>query len=315
MDKTFDVDRFITRIGSRLVEQFEEARRATSPSTVGAAMEQPVRRQLEQVLPRGIAVGSGFVIDSYGGTSSQTDVVLYERDICPVFSINDTPETTYYPCEGVIAVGQIKSILTKQHLEEEFRRIASVKQLCRYPVYEFMPNPTTGEPVIAERSYGSVHTPSIVHLGGRENIELRQILGFILAGTSQMQDNILMEKFRYFTGEISDRFSPNIAVILDGGLLSWGNITNRRFETIKPDKDKTYGVRETFDGPDQWERVWSARNASQLSYSSTTDSFRELVRLLHEIYRTGRTVDVRAFDQYFISQNNGSSYTHTLMPK
>ena len=57
-------------------------------------MEQPVRKQLEQILPRGLAVGSGFVIDSYGGTSRQTDVVLYEKDICSVFSINDTPETT-----------------------------------------------------------------------------------------------------------------------------------------------------------------------------------------------------------------------------
>ena len=53
-------------------------------------MESPVREQLEHLIPRGIAVGSGFVIDSYGATSSQTDLVLYERDICPVFSINDT---------------------------------------------------------------------------------------------------------------------------------------------------------------------------------------------------------------------------------
>ena len=58
-------------------------------------MESPVRKQLEHHLPTGIAVGSGFVIDSYGATSSQTDLILYERDICPVFSKNDTPGTTY----------------------------------------------------------------------------------------------------------------------------------------------------------------------------------------------------------------------------
>ena len=102
MDGTFDVDKHIARIGVRLVREFDEARAATSPTAVGDAMEFPVRKQLEQLLPRGIAVGSGFVIDSYGATSAQTDIVLYERDICPVFSINDTPGTTYYPCEGVI---------------------------------------------------------------------------------------------------------------------------------------------------------------------------------------------------------------------
>ena len=149
MDETFDVDAFITRIGTRLVEQFDDARRATSPSTVGAAMEQPVRQQLEQILPRGIGVGSGFVIDSSQGTSRQMDVVLYEKDICPVFSINGTPETTYYPCEGVIAAGEIKSSIGTKELKDCFRKIASVKRLRRHFVRFPIPNPDTGEPLRA----------------------------------------------------------------------------------------------------------------------------------------------------------------------
>ena len=75
MDNAFDVDKHIARIGARLVQEFDEARAATSPTAVGDAMESPVRKQLEHLLPRGIAVGSGFVIDSYGATSSQTDLV------------------------------------------------------------------------------------------------------------------------------------------------------------------------------------------------------------------------------------------------
>ena len=117
MDKTFDVDKFIAVIGTDLVNDFEKARAATSPSAVGDAMEFPVRALLEQILPRGISVGSGFVIDPNDVTSQQTDVVLYEKDICPVLSINNTPGTAHYPCEGVIAVGQVKSILTKPLLE------------------------------------------------------------------------------------------------------------------------------------------------------------------------------------------------------
>ena len=83
MKDMFDPDAFIQRIGCRLVEEFEIARNATSPSTVGAAMEQPVRKQLEQILPRGIGVGTGFVIDMYGETSRQNDIVLYGKNICP----------------------------------------------------------------------------------------------------------------------------------------------------------------------------------------------------------------------------------------
>ena len=39
------------------------------------------------------------------------DVVLYEKEQCPVFCINNSAETTYYPCEGVLAVGEVKSTI------------------------------------------------------------------------------------------------------------------------------------------------------------------------------------------------------------
>ena len=199
MDNAFDVDEHIARIGARLVREFDEARAATSPTAVGDAMESPVRKQLEQLLPRGIVVGSGFVIDSYGATSSQTDIVLYERDICPVFSINDTPGTTYYPCEGVIAVGQVKSTLTKTLLDDEFKKIASVKRLQRYPVHDFMPHPTTGAPIILKRSYGNIRNPSIIDVGEKKaSSASRQIFGFLVAGHSRMSTDTLRACLRSF---------------------------------------------------------------------------------------------------------------------
>ena len=75
------------------------------------------RLRMERDVLKRAAVGEGFVIDSYGGTSRQQDVVLYERDICPVFSINKTPQTTYYPCEGVIGIGEVKSSLDGDSLQ------------------------------------------------------------------------------------------------------------------------------------------------------------------------------------------------------
>ena len=131
MKPTFDPADFIRRIGRDLVRAFGDAREATTPELVGDAMEQPVRDRLEQILPRGIGVGSGCVIDTKGGTSRQMDVVIYERDLCPEFCINNSPETTYYPCEGVIAVGEVKSVIGKRELADAFRKIRSVKELHR----------------------------------------------------------------------------------------------------------------------------------------------------------------------------------------
>ena len=51
MKQGFDAGDFVKRVGERLVGQFSEARYATSPSTVGAAMEAPVRDQLGKILP------------------------------------------------------------------------------------------------------------------------------------------------------------------------------------------------------------------------------------------------------------------------
>ncbi len=131
MKSTFDPAEFVKRIGQDLVRAFENAREATTTELVGDAMEQPVRDRLVQILPRGIGVGSGCVIDTKGGTSRQIDVVLYERELCPVFCINNSPETTYYPAEGVLAVGEIKSTIGKRELADSFEKICSVKTLHR----------------------------------------------------------------------------------------------------------------------------------------------------------------------------------------
>ena len=47
MDKSFNPDAFIRRIGERLVDEFKAAKAGTTPSTVGSAAEQPVRILVE----------------------------------------------------------------------------------------------------------------------------------------------------------------------------------------------------------------------------------------------------------------------------
>ena len=224
MDENFDPDAFIRRVGQRLVTQFDDARAATSPSTVGTAMEKSARNQLEQLLPRGLAVGSGFVIDSYGGTSRQTDIVVYEKDICPVFSINDTPETTYYPCECVVAVGEVKSELNRGSLEDAFDKIASVKRLKRHVTTHTVPHPETGEQLASYRSYVNLDTGFLPDIS-KDPGDWGKIWGFVLAGKSRLADESLAKLFLELSREVGDGSSPNLGVVLTGQLLSWGTRT------------------------------------------------------------------------------------------
>ena len=300
MSRTFDPDAFIRRIGERLVDEFKDAKAGTTPSTVGSAAEQPVRDQLEQVLPRGLGVGEGFVIDSYGGTSRQQDVVVYERDICPVFSVNRTAQTTYYPCEGVIAVGEIKSRLDGDSLEDAFRKVASAKELRRYDVTDLMPHPTTGEPIPLKRNYLSLHRDSVVRLDdGPERKERAQIFGFVLAGESRLSRETLVGKFSELSAGLVASVVPNLLVTLDGHAVRWGKVAKGERKEVRKSAHGTYGVTVYKDGPEAWQDSWSVETATHAGGSGPPDPFRMLVRWMRQGAELGSTSDVRSFDRYF----------------
>ena len=312
MDTTFDPDAFIRRIGQRLVNEFDDARAATTPGTVGSAMEEPVRRQLQQILPRGIAVGSGFVIDSYGGTSRQADIILYEQDICPVFSINGTPETTYYPCECVSAVGEVKSALDRDSLQDAFKKIASVKGLRRHLVRHTVPDPRTGQGWPHYRSYGNLHDGAVVDVNEKP-AERGEVYGFVLAGDVRVQPESLATRFLSLTRDRGDTLSPNLLVTLSGITLSWGSITDERPGEVRK-QDGQYAFVVAHGGPPRWKPQWSAQAGDHLRLLRGDEGFRFLIRHIREIYLRGRTSPVSSLDRYFAIREPQPSHAH-LYPK
>ena len=274
------------------------------------------RDQLEQVLPRGIAVGEGFVIDSYGGTSRQQDVIRYELYICPKFSINRTPQTTYYPCEGVIAVGEIKSRLDQDSVRDAFEKVASVKRLRRKPVHAFVPDRHTGEPISLGRNYLSPVGDPIVGLNaGRDNREGNEVFGFVLAGESRLAQEKLSETFSAVGAEIGERLSPNLLATLDGDVVNWGKIAKAERKEIHRLKSGTYGVAVHSDGPEGWKPTWSSATATHAGAYKVSDPFRLIVRWIRQRAERGRTSDIRSFDRYFEERPTGESRTVFCVPK
>ncbi|MYC92974.1 MAG: hypothetical protein F4X15_16055 [Gemmatimonadetes bacterium] len=235
MKRKFNPAEYVRRIGCDLVRAFHDARQATTPALVGDAMEQPVRSRLEQILPRGIGVGSGCVVDSEGGTSRQMDVVLYERGLCPVFCVNDSPETTYYPCEGVLAVGEVKSTIGKRELADAFKKIRSVKILNR--AYEA----ANGGPCVGRR-YGDQGSSSS-HGFHRDHTNKGDVLGFILAEKASLPVTLpdpsatdesapratLLEHYVDNVQDTeNDVLCPDFLVLLEGTLLTPQTCTGSR---------------------------------------------------------------------------------------
>ena len=210
MQRHFHAVSYVIGIGQELVSNFAAAGQATSPGQVGSAREAPTRNKLKHLLPSGVAVGSGFVIDSYGGTSRQMDIVLYEEQFCPVFSINDDPATTYYPCEGAIAVGEIKSDIVSAEVDDIFTKVASTKRLRRHAVSD-----PDGVPF---RHYGSPLT--VVGTGAeqfdQDNNSSDQIFAFALGRSLKLATETLCQRFRELSVEFNRSMSPNLVVTLRG---------------------------------------------------------------------------------------------------
>ena len=140
---TFDTHDYIRDLGDELVHAYDRAAQPTTPGLKGAAREQEVRSKLEAILPGGVGVGTGCVIDHEGNVSSQIDVVLYEQQFCPIFKPAD--DFSYFPCESVIAVGEIKSTIGKKELGDIYEKVASVRKLSRFT------KPTAHEPRLDDK--------------------------------------------------------------------------------------------------------------------------------------------------------------------
>ncbi len=70
MTKVFNSQEYITEIAEEMIYNFARAARATTPGLKGAARESEVRQKLETILPSGVGVGTGCVIDFEGNASS-----------------------------------------------------------------------------------------------------------------------------------------------------------------------------------------------------------------------------------------------------
>ena len=280
MSKAFDPIAYVTLVGQELVAAFQMAGFATSPGQIGSAREVPVRDKLMQLLPRGVGVGSGCVIDSFGNTSRQMDVVLYEREICPVFAINEDPASTYYPCEGVIAAGEIKSSIDSSELEDIFRKVESVKKLRRFARLSPRGTPRM-EDYVAFRIYGSLGSVVTPKPGeyNQDRHPSDQVYGFALGGRVDLSLQTLCAKFVELSVATGYSQSPNLVVALDGSVLCPLSIPpdrhNPKIAASAQEANNIYSVRH----PDK--------------------SFPFLLSRLQTMYTTGRTVEALAFDRYF----------------
>lgn len=162
--------------------------------SAGQARENVLKALLRKYLPKRVGVEDGFVIDAAGGQSKQIDVVIYDNTVGTFF---ETGGVKYFPCEAVIAAGEVKShVDSTTKLDDCLNKIASVKRLDRSN--QGKNRMITGPGISIEHM---TFDPNKIHRD--------QILGFIFTSTSLTRD-ALVEGLRSYLKKNPRQLWPNV---------------------------------------------------------------------------------------------------------
>lgn len=269
MEHSFSSINFLKTLSEELIDNFSRAGKATTPGLVGTARESEARQKLEKILPPIVGIGSGCIIDSFSRTSKQTDIVLYEKQLCPVFALSPSAETTYYPCEGVIAVGEVKSGLDKSGLEDSFRKIISVKELQRFVL----------DP-LSWRKYGSTLSMVGVESEKFDCTKFQdQTYGFVLCNHIDLKIDTFLQHYRDLCVATPEHLLPNLIVSLRDGCFCFLDKPNM---SITMSRSKATGIAYT---------------------NLPLGNFQYLLARLNWIATHGRTTEVLPFQRYILEDD------------
>ena len=123
------IGRFLEASGKRMREDLAE-RLVPHPGELGSGREEIIREFLRAYLPKRFDISTGFAFDSKGSVSKQLDIIISNSLQCPRFETAGA--NRFYPCESVVAVGQVKSSLTtREEFSQAMTNLESAKSLDR----------------------------------------------------------------------------------------------------------------------------------------------------------------------------------------
>jgi len=171
------------------------------PGELGAEREEVVRQFLRAYLPKRYEISTGFVFDCHGAISEQVDIVIFNSLVCPRF---ETPGgVRLFPCEAVVAVGQVKSSLRRQQdLDEAVQNLESVKRLDR------------------SANGHAIHVESGEPLSHLDH-HLDQIFGFIFVAGKALRPDSLHERFLDYITAAEPHLWPNVILALGSCLVTF----------------------------------------------------------------------------------------------
>jgi hypothetical protein len=186
--------------GIRMSTDLKE-RLISHPGELGSDREEIIRNFLRSYLPKRFEVSTGFVFDSKGSLSKQLDIIIADSSVCPRFET--VGGKRFYPCECVVAVGQVKSSVTSSaKLNDALENLRSVKTLDRS---------ADGKALDRERQEPIDHITNHLH----------QIFTFLFITGEALSASFVKDKLIDYIGNYEPHLWPNVIFALDQYLITF----------------------------------------------------------------------------------------------
>lgn len=197
-------------LAHQMQELFSETlRHVDHPLELGIARERLLVDYLRRFLPERYGIDTGFVVDSKDEISKQIDIVIYDQVISPIFEIPG--KIKYFPCECVVAVGEVKSTITdRKTLVDALGKLKSVQELDRF-------SDNTNLEVAIHRAHG--HFKVEIPPTGLVPIPYRT-LSFIFTSRSMSRDTMIND-LKSFCSSNPKQYWPNMVVDFENYLISY----------------------------------------------------------------------------------------------
>ncbi|WP_026043750.1 DUF6602 domain-containing protein [Treponema primitia] len=122
-----DLETFVKTFSEDAPKLFKtESGKLFHPGEYGHYREKVTKRILRAMLRPNVSISDGFVITKNNEISTQCDIIIYNSNLTPIISEN---YANMFPVEEVVAVGEVKSNLTRSEFIEALLKLAEIKKM------------------------------------------------------------------------------------------------------------------------------------------------------------------------------------------
>lgn len=127
LEEKIDIFRNAFKNVSKKVYWNEDEKRLTHPGEYGYYREIVCKEFIRFLIPRRLNIDHGFLMNAEGKVSTQCDIIVFDSNSTPLIENNERQR--FYPAETVVAVGEVKSKLSKNQYIETINKLAEIKVL------------------------------------------------------------------------------------------------------------------------------------------------------------------------------------------